>query len=343
MNAIAQPDAARTPTGVPSDDGASLYKPGLLDHPLHTRWFVALMILLVLLPLAANALDGSFYVGVASRILIFGLAATSLNFILGFGGMVSFGHAAFLGAGAYAVGILGQYGIESAWITWPAAIVAGALFALIIGAISLRTKGVYFIMITLAFAQMLFYLAISLRDFGGEDGLSLNSRSTVGLGLSLTNDTTFYYVTLLVFAVVFLLMQRCLNSRFGHVLQAIRENETRMTAVGFSTYRYKLAAFTIAGGAAGLAGALVANQTGIVTPSLLSWPQSGSLMVMVIVGGVGHLYGGLMGAAVMLLIEEIASSYTMHWQFGVGAVLLAVVLLAPNGLMGLFKKHRSQA
>ncbi|CAN5796156.1 branched-chain amino acid ABC transporter permease [soil metagenome] len=342
MSAILKTEAPPAP---PTQAGAAAQvvpRPGLLDHPLHTRWFIVMLVALALLPVIANALDEGFYTGLASRILIFALAATSLNLILGFGGMVSFGHAAFLGVGAYAVGILAQYGVLSAWISWPVAVLSGALFALVVGSISLRTRGVYFIMITLAFAQMLYYLAISLRDFGGEDGISMNSRSTVGLGLKLTDDATFYYIVLALFAIVFVLVQRCLNARFGHVLQAVRENETRMEAVGFPVYRYKLAAFTIAGGLAGLAGALVANQTGIVTPSLLSWPQSGALMVMVIVGGVGHIYGGLAGAIVLLLIEEIASSYTMHWQFGVGAVLLAVVLIAPNGLMGMIKRRRKQ-
>jgi len=212
-------------------------------------------------------------------------------------------------------------------------VLMGGLFALVIGAISLRTRGVYFIMITLAFAQMLYYLMVSLPDYGGEDGLSLARRSSVGVNLQ--DDATFYYVVLALGVLVFIGLQRLLNARFGQVLQCVRENETRMAAIGFPVYRYKLIAFVIAGALAGLAGALVANQTGIVSPSLMHWSQSGSLMVMVIVGGVGHLYGGLVGAVVLLLLEEIALGYTIHWQFGVGAVLLMVVLVAPRGLIGL--------
>ena len=311
---------------------------GLLDHPLHWRWALALLVLLLAWPVVAIALQQEFYIGVASRILIFALAATSLNLILGFGGMISFGHAAFVGLGAYSIGILMQGGISSAWITWPLAVGVSALFALVIGAISLRTKGVYFIMITLAFAQMLFYLLVSLKAYGGEDGMSLAGRSVVATAIDLKQDSTFYYVTVTVFTVAFVGVQRLLNARFGHALQAIHENETRMVAIGFPVYRYKLAAFTLAGGLAGLAGVLVANQSGFVSPALMQWNQSGMLMIMVILGGVGQLYGGVLGAVVFLVLEEVLSSYTIYWQFGLGAMLLAVVLLTPNGLMSLFQR-----
>lgn len=312
----------------------------LLDHPLRPRVAVPLLLALALLPWVAEALGEGFYIGVASRVLVFALAASSLNLILGFGGMVSFGHAAFVGVGAYTVGILMQGGIVSGWVAWPAAALVGGLFAAVIGWVSLRTQGVYFIMITLAFAQMLFYLMVSLKAYGGEDGLSLPSRSHLGLGLDLANDTHFYYVVLAVLAGVFVLIQRLLNARFGHVLQGIRENETRMAALGFAVFRTKLIAFTIAGALAGLAGALLANQGGFVSPSLMQWSQSGMLMVMCILGGVGHLYGGLVGAAAFLLMEEVLVAYTIHWQFGLGALLLAVVLLAPNGLLSLHRLGR---
>ena len=312
----------------------------VLDHRLHARVAGALLLALLVLPLLASALQQEFYIGLASRILIFALAATSLNLVLGFGGMISFGHAAFVGLGAYAVAIGLRAGVTSAWIVWPAAMAVCSLFALAVGAISLRTKGVYFIMITLAFAQMLYYLLVSLKAYGGEDGMTLAARSTIGAGVDLSHDTPFYYVALAAFVATFALIHRLLNARFGHVLLAIRENETRMVAIGFPVLRYKLAAFTLAGGLAGLAGALMANQSGFVSPSLLQWNQSGMLMIMVILGGVGQLYGGVLGAAVFLLLEEVLSSYTIYWQFGLGAVLLAVVLLAPNGLMSLRRRDR---
>lgn len=314
---------------------------GVLDHPLRWRTGLVLLIALVLLPTLAQAWGQEFYVGVASRILIFALAATSLNLILGFGGMVSFGHAAFVGVGAYAAGILMQSGITSAWLALLLAFFAAGGFALLIGAISLRTRGVYFIMITLAFAQMLYYLMVSLKTYGGDDGLSLSGRFELGFGLDLSQDAPFYYLVLALTVGVFLGVQRLLNSRFGHALQAMRDNETRMAAIGFPVYRFKLVAFVLAGAFAGIAGALLAHQGGFVSPSMMQWSESGMLMVMVILGGVGHLYGGLVGAVVFLVLEELLSSVTIHWQFGLGAVLLAVVLLAPNGLLSLRLKRKT--
>lgn len=316
---------------------------GLLDHALHWRWVVPLLIALLAFPPVAAALGADFYVGLASRILIFALAATSLNFILGFGGMVSFGHAAFVGLGAYTVAIAMQAGVHQAWVSWPLAMGVSALFALVIGAISLRTQGVYFIMITLAFAQMLYFLVVSLKTYGGEDGLTMAGRSLLAPGVDLARDRDFYYVTLAVVSASVLGLARVLNARFGHTLQAIRENEVRMTALGFPVYRFKLVAFTLAGALAGLAGALMANLGGFVSPALMQWSQSGMLMIMVILGGVGYLYGGLFGAVFFLLLEEVLSHYTIHWQLGLGAVLLLVVLVAPNGLASLVQRAKERA
>jgi branched-chain amino acid transport system permease protein len=208
----------------------------------------------------------------------------------------------------------------------------------VIGAISLRTRGVYFIMITLAFAQMMYYVFISLKEYGGEDGLNLPTRSVVGLGLNLKDDTTFYYVVLVLFAATLFALHRLVNSRFGRVIAGIRENETRMEAIGFPTYKYKLACFVIAGAACGLAGALISNQANFVSPKLIEWTQSGSLMIMVILGGIGQLYGGAVGAAVLLILEEVLSAYTIYWQLPVGIALLAVVLFAPRGIAGAFTR-----
>lgn len=310
----------------------------ILDHPLHWRWALPGVLLLALFPLVAQATGGDFYITLASRILIFALAATSLNLILGFGGMVSFGHAAFIGLGAYTVAIAMQEGLASAWLAWPLAMLVSAAFALVIGAVSLRTQGVYFIMITLAFAQMLYFLVVSLKAYGGDDGLTMAGRSVVGPGVDLATDRDFYYVTLALVALAVAMVARLLNARFGHTLQAIRENEVRMTALGFPVYRYKLVAFTVAGAMAGLAGALMANLGGFVSPALMQWSQSGMLMIMVILGGVGYLYGGLLGAVFFLLLEELLSHYTIYWQLGLGLVLLLVVLVAPNGLASLVDK-----
>lgn len=307
-----------------------------LHHRLAPGWTLGLLAALLVFPLAANALGQEFYIVLASRLMIFALAATSLNLILGFGGMVSLGHAAYFGAGAYTVGILMQHGVTSAWISWPAAALVGAALAAVIGMISLRTRGIYFIMITLAFAQMVYYLFVSLRAYGGDDGLNLPARSTIGIDLA--SDTAFYYVVLAVVCLALLLVYRLINSRFGRVLQALRENELRMEAIGYPVFRYKLVSFIIAGALASLAGALIANQNMLVSPNLIHWTQSGTLMVMVILGGVGYFFGGVLGAVVMLLLEEILSGYTQHWQLVLGLILLAVVLLLPNGLASLFAR-----
>jgi branched-chain amino acid transport system permease protein len=301
---------------------------------------LATLTALAALPLLLNALGQGFYVSVMNRVLIYALAATSLNLVLGFGGMVSFGHAAFVGLGAYATALLMQAGIVSAWIAWPAAVAASSLAALLIGAASLRTRGVYFIMITLAFAQMLYYLFVSVKTWGGDDGLPLAQRSDPGFGIDLKDDTSLYYVALVALAVALLLVGRLVGSRFGRVLQGIRENEARMEAIGYPVFGYKLACFVIGGGLAGLAGALLANHTQLASPNLLMWSESGMLLVMVVLGGIGTLYGGALGAAALLILEEALSARTIHWQLGVGLVLLAVVFVAPRGLAGLFARRR---
>jgi len=303
------------------------------------------LLFLLLLPPVALALDEPFYVSLASRILIYGLAAASLDLILGFGGMVSFGHAAFFGTGGYVVGILFVHGFEgsaflglipgsdSALVAWPLAMLIAGLLALVIGAISLRTGGVYFIMITLAFAQMLYFFFVSLEAYGGDDGLSMYGRNRIP-GVDLSADAAFYYVCLALLLLFLGLGHRLVRSRFGMVIIGVRENERRMAALGFPTYRYKLACFSIAGAAAGVAGALIANQTEFVSPSLMHWTRSGEIMVMVILGGMGTLLGPVFGAAAFLLLEEVLSTWTEHWMVVLGPVLIFVVLFARRGIYG---------
>lgn len=310
-----------------------------MHHPLSRTTGIVLLAALLAFPLLANHFGQEFYVGMVSRLMIFALAATSLNLLLGFGGMVSMGHAAYLGAGAYTVGILMHHGVLSAWVSWPVAVLVGAVLAFLIGLVSLRTKGVYFIMITLAFAQMIYFIFVGLKEYGGEDGLSMRQRSDTGL-LDLSVDINFYYVVLALTAISMYLVYRLVNSHFGRVLQAVKQNEVRMEAIGFSVVRYKLVCFVITGALASLAGALLANQNMMVSPSLVHWTQSGSLMVMVILGGTGFFFGGAIGAVVMLMLEEVLSAYTIHWQIIVGAVLLGVVLLLPHGLASLFQRKR---
>ena len=210
--------------------------------------------------------------------------------------------------------------------------IVSAALASLIGAISLRTRGVYFIMITLAFAQMVYYVAVGLKAYGGEDGLSLPARSQLGLGLDLNNDVTLYYVVLAVLAGVMWSFNRAADARFGRVLLGIRENEDRMEALGFPTFRYRLAGFVIAGAVAGLAGALLANHNLFVSPTTLHWTQSATLVVMVLLGGIGYRYGGPLGAIALLTLEELLARYTDYWHLPLGCILLAVVLWAPRGI-----------
>lgn len=306
---------------------------------------MAALAVALLLPAVALGLDKPFFVTLASRMLIYGLAAASLDLILGFGGMVSFGHAAFFGVGGYTVGILSAHGFDgsaflglfpggdNALIVWPLAMLVSGLLALVVGAVSLRTGGVYFIMITLAFAQMLYYFFVSLETYGGDDGLSMYGRSRLP-GLDLSDDATFYYVCLALLLAFLWLGRRLVASRFGMVIAGVRENERRMVALGFPVYRYKLACFAIAGAVAGLAGALAANQTEFVSPGLMHWTKSGEIMVMVIMGGMGTLVGPVFGAAVFLLLEEVLSKWTEHWMIVLGPLLILIVLFAKRGLYG---------
>ena len=290
-----------------------------------------------LLPFVLQALGEDFYIGFTTRLLIFALAASSLNFIVGYGGMVAFGHAAFFGGGAYVVAFLMNAGIVSAWLAWPLAVIAAVVAALGIGMISLRTRGVYFIMITLAFAQMIYYSIISLQSAGGDDGLPLAQRSTLA-PFDLAGDRTLYWVTLTVLAVCLLALKRLANSRYGRALAGLRQNEARMEALGYPVDRLKLVCFVIGAAVAGLAGALLANQNGLASPAQLYWTQSGMLLVMVILGGVGRRYGGVLGALALLGLEEALGPMTEYAHLYIGIALLAVVLFVPRGLAGLWAR-----
>ncbi|MBM3226190.1 MAG: branched-chain amino acid ABC transporter permease [Candidatus Tectomicrobia bacterium] len=292
---------------------------------------------LTLVGLAVLPLSGEvFYIRVFTRIMIYAIAACSLDLILGYGGMVSLGHAAFVGVGAYTVAILGAYGVTSAWLVWPASILLAALCALVIGSISLRTRGVSFIMITLAFAQMLYYLAVSLQTYGGDDGLRITRNTFHGL-LDVRQPMTLYYVTFACLCGLLWLGRRLIHAQLGMVWRGIRENERRMQALGYATFAYKLLGFVSAGAVAGLAGALVANHTAYVSPALMHWTRSGEIMVMVILGGMGSGFGPVLGAIALLLTEEILASYTEHWMIILGPLLLGVVLWARHGLYGLLQ------
>jgi branched-chain amino acid transport system permease protein len=299
-----------------------------------------LLAALALLPLYSLATGDTFVLTLFTRVLILAIGAVSLNLIMGYGGMVSFGHAAYLGIGGYAVGILAKEGIGSGLLQWPAAIGASALYALAVGALSLRTRGVYFIMITLAFAQMIYYVAIGLDRYGGDDGLTIYKRSEFGGLIDLNNKTVFYYLCFAILLASIYFVFRLVNSRFGLVIRGARSNERRMRAVGFPTFRYKVTCFVIAGALCGLAGALLANHTNFISPAMMHWTRSGDLIVMVVLGGLGTLFGPLIGAATFLLLEEGLSRLTEYPNLILGPVLLLVAIYLHDGIEGLLEGRR---
>jgi branched-chain amino acid transport system permease protein len=281
-----------------------------------------------------------YVLSLLTRAMIFALAAVSLDLILGYGGMISFGHAAFLGIGAYAVGILTSHTIGNVFVHLGTTLAACAAFAAVIGAVSLRTKGVYFIMITLAFGQMLYFLAVSLAAYGGDDGMTLASRSLVAGEDLLANARIFYYVAFASLLLAYLLCRAIVTSRFGRVLRAARENPVRTEALGFSPFAFQIVAFVVAGMLCGVAGFLLANHTEFVSPAYMTWQRSGDLIFMTVLGGAGTGIGPIVGAAVFLLLEEFLSEITEHWRVIFGPLLIIVVLFGQGGIMGLVQRRR---
>jgi branched-chain amino acid transport system permease protein len=300
---------------------------------------LVVLALFALVPLAAAFGPKSFILALVTRIMVLAMAAMSLDLLIGFGAMISFGHAAFVGIGAYSVAILSSNGITDIAIQIGAALVVSCLFALVTGAISLRTKGVYFIMITLAFGQMLFFLTTALASYGGDDGLTLESRSTLFGSAMLNNDTVLYFVVFGCMAVTYILLRTIVASRFGRVLRGISENPIRMQAIGFAPYRYQLTAYVIAGMIAAVAGCLLANQAEFVSPAYATWQRSGDLIFIIVLGGLGTLYGAMIGAAVFSLLAELLSGFTEHWAMIFGPILILVVLFARGGIAGLFGRR----
>jgi len=309
---------------------------------LNLRTVVGLLLLLalLLLPLYVELTGSRFLLTLFTRIVILALAAVSLNLLLGYGGMMSFGHAAYLGIGGYAVGILAFEGITSGFVQWPVALLVSAFFAFVIGALSLRTRGIYFIMITLAFAQMAYYIVAGLARYGGDDGLTIQKRSQFIAPINLSNKVQFYYICLALLCAAIYLVWRIVNSRFGMAIQGARSNDMRMRAIGFPTYRYQLICFVIAGTLCGLAGALLANHTDFVSPAMMYWTRSGDLIIMVVLVGMGSTFGPLFGAVALLVLEEVLSGITEYWQIILGPLLLLVVLFARGGIDGLLGKAR---
>lgn len=288
-----------------------------------------------LLPLVSTLTDDSFLAFFAIRVMIFAIAAISLALILGFGAMVSFGHAAYLGLGAYTIGILAEHGVSEFYISLPLVLLVSGGFAAVTGAISLKTKGVYFIMITLAFGQMAYYTATSLSAYGGDDGLTMWGRTEIFGSSALSDRTTFYYVVFAILLLAWWLCRTIVNSRFGRVLQGAKQSEMRLQAIGIDPYAYRLVAYVIAGMIAGVAGGLLANAAEFVSPAYMSWHRSGELIFMVVLGGLGSFSGAILGATGYLVLEEVLSHILENWRLIFGPLLILVVLFGRGGLMGL--------
>jgi branched-chain amino acid transport system permease protein len=301
-----------------------------------------IFLVLAVLPLVALSMGGGYLISLGARVMIFAVAAVALDLLVGYGGLISFGHAAFIGLGAYAVGILAAHGISDALISLPAALAVSGLYAVLTGIVCLRTRGVYFIMITLAFGQMAFFTASSLAPYGGDDGLTIAARSTFAGFPLIRGDGAFYYLVFACLLGSYLFCRALVASRFGRVLRGAKENSVRMAAIGFDVYRFQLATYVIAGALAGLSGFLLANATEFVSPAYMSWQRSGELIVMVLLGGLGSLNGAIIGAAVYLLTEEWLSAFTEDWKVIFGPLLVLVVLFARGGLIGLWTESRQR-
>ncbi|MDO8770913.1 MAG: branched-chain amino acid ABC transporter permease [Burkholderiaceae bacterium] len=297
------------------------------------RWLpIVVFGVLAAAPMIAHLLNQAYYITFLSRVMIFGLAALSLNLVLGFGGLTSLGHAAFMGVGAYCVGLLMQYGVTNGFVHFTVVMVLGALIALLIGSICLRTSGLAFIMLTLAFAQLLFFIGTGLKQYGGDDGFSFRGRSDFGLLGSLGNETALYYFILGWLALATFIVARVVDSRFGMALRGIKSNEARMTSIGLHPYRYKLVAFVISGTICSVAGGLLANLAQFVSPSYTHWSRSAEMLLMVLLGGMSSIMGPLAGAAVFMVLEDVLGHFTIHWQAPMGLILMLIVIYARNGL-----------
>jgi branched-chain amino acid transport system permease protein len=292
-------------------------------------------LVLALLPVVTSITGGNYLMSLGSRVMIFAIAAVALDLLVGYAALISFGHAAYIGLGAYAVGILAAYGFTDALVSLPVALAVCAAYAFLTGLVCLRTKGVYFIMITLAFGQMAFFTASSLAPFGGDDGLTIAARNTLAGFPILRNERVFYYIVFLCLLGTYLFCRALVASRFGRVVRAAKENPIRVSTLGFDVYRFQLATYVIAGALAGLSGFLLANAAEFVSPAYMSWQRSGELIVMVLLGGLGSLDGAVIGAAVYLLTEEWLSAFTENWKVIFGPVLVLIVLFARGGLLGL--------
>lgn len=295
----------------------------------------AIVLLMLLVPLLAQWAGSSFYLSFATRIVVFAIAASGLNLVLGYGGLVSLGHALYVGLGAYVVGIAAFHGLTNGWAQLAIALALAGGVAAVTGLVSLRTRGIGFIMITLAFGQMFYFLAVSLKQYGGDDGLPLDTRSQLAPLPALESKVALYYLALGVLFLVMFLVWRAVHGRFGMVLRGFHANERRMLAAGFPRLRYQLTAYVVSALVCTLAGVLQGNLTAFASPSYLSWQASGELILIVVLGGMGTVMGPLVGAVVLLILEETLSGWTQHWMAILGPLILLVALVSRRGIWGV--------
>ncbi|MDB9869490.1 branched-chain amino acid ABC transporter permease [Alphaproteobacteria bacterium] len=321
----------------------------MIKERFFNKW---VFLLLLSIPAIGIIYNEPYYITLATKVIILGIAGVGLNLALGYGGLISFGHAAFFGIGGYVAAIMSYHalneellfeiplaisGSSEMLIIWPLAIVISASFSLLIGLLSLRTSGVYFIMITLAFAQMLYYFSISWPSYGGEDGLSMHMRNTLPF-INTMNPLNFFLICLAWFFIAIFITSKLINSPYGMALQATKQNEERVKSVGIETFKVKLIVFVFSGAITGLAGSLYADLNRFVSPSMLNWHTSGEIMVFVILGGIARLYGPLLGAAFFIILEQTLGLYIENWQFWLGLILILEIIFARSGIMGLFDK-----
>jgi len=299
------------------------------------RVYFSVVVALLIAPIVIAITEQSFYLDLLTRILILTIAVASLNLIVGYGGMISLGHAAYLGIGAYCVGIPSYYDIYNGYVHLGLAIICSATFALITGVICLRTRGLYFILITLAFTQMLYFTFVSIDEYGADDGLVIYQRSEFGGLIDIENATTLYYLVLAVLLLALYFKYRLIHARFGKVLFGCKHNDERMQSLGYDTYRYKLTCYVISGTLCGVAGFFLGNFTNFISPEMMDWVHSGDLIFMMVIGGTGAVMGPVIGSATFLLLEEFLSSITVYWHLIFGLMLIALVMFGKGGLHGL--------
>jgi len=292
-------------------------------------WIIALFLALAAIPFLANALSEPFYITFFARVLVYALAACALNLILGLGGLVSFGHAMFIGLGCYAVGGLDHYGVANGWLQLLVAIAVCAGVAVVVGAVCLRTSGIGFIMITLAFSQMLYFLMVSLTEFGGDDGLNILEPSDFGFFI-LSDSIDVYWAAFVLLLLMTIFFRQFRESPFGMVLRAAHINPRRVDAFGYSVFWTQLTAYTLSGIITGLAGFLLANLTAFASPSYIAWHVSGELIVMIVIGGIGLVTGPIIGALAFLVLEEVLKGWTTHWMLVMGPLIVLIALLGRN-------------